>query len=58
MRKFVKFAVLAALGLSIGTASVAQRAGGKAPDASAAAVIVDANGKVVGPLVWVPNNPG
>lgn len=58
MRKFVKFAVLAALGLSIGTASLAQRAGGKALDASAAAVIADANGKVVGPLVWVPNDPG
>jgi len=33
-----------------------QSAGNKAPDPGAAAVIVDAHGKVVGPLVWVPND--
>jgi hypothetical protein len=30
--------------------------GNTAPDPGAAAVVVDANGKVVGPLVWVPND--
>jgi len=31
-------------------------AGDKAPEPSAATVVVDARGKVVGPLVWVPND--
>jgi len=48
-------------GLLIVAASVALAApggGGKPPDPTGAAVIVDANGKVVGPLVWIPNDPG
>jgi len=47
-------------GLAVAAVSMAVAAppsgGSKAPDPSAAAVVVDANGKVVGPLVWVPND--
>ena len=53
-----------ALSLAIGTvllwtatAVAAPGGSGKAPDPSAAAVIADANGKVVGPLVGIPNDP-
>jgi hypothetical protein len=38
------------------TPAVAQPSGAKAPDPGAAAVVVDARGSVVGPLVWVPND--
>ena len=42
---------------AVSTAVAAQpSAGNRGPDPSAAAVVVDAHGKVVGPLVWVPND--
>jgi hypothetical protein len=42
---------------AVSTAVAAPPSGGnKSPDPSAAAVVVDAHGNVVGPLVWVPND--
>lgn len=44
-------------GIAASTALAAPPTGGSAaPDPSAAPVVVDARGKVVGPLVWVPND--
>ena len=58
----MKGAVLAAafaLALYAGSAAVAAPSGGGKPaDPGAAAVIVDANGKVVGPIVPIPFEPG
>ena len=50
--------IAASIALMMPLASDAQKGGSKAPDPSAAAVIVDANGKVVGPIVPIPFEPG
>lgn len=48
---------LAGLAAAASTAVSAQPSGAsKAPDPGAAAVVVDARGNVVGPLVWAPND--